>query len=118
HTLLTASLPALLPDNPDPDALAAGARLVEREGLGRAAFLVRIAALGGALDPIGRASFLIGAVIADDVAHLARHPILASPARVWVGGRQPQRSLYAELLRPRIGAPVFEIEGGLAEEAS
>ncbi len=45
HTLLAASLPEALPDDPDPDAAAAGARAVERDGLGRAAFLVRIAAL-------------------------------------------------------------------------
>ncbi|MBX6313698.1 MAG: 2-dehydro-3-deoxygalactonokinase, partial [Isosphaeraceae bacterium] len=45
HTLLAASLPADWPDEPDPEALAAGSRLAERDGLGRAAFLVRIADL-------------------------------------------------------------------------
>ena len=33
HTLLAASLPDHLPDDPDPEALAAGVRLVERDGL-------------------------------------------------------------------------------------
>ena len=36
HTLLAASLPDPLPDEPDPDAVAAGARAVEQQGLGRA----------------------------------------------------------------------------------
>ncbi|MHB1562332.1 MAG: 2-dehydro-3-deoxygalactonokinase, partial [Isosphaeraceae bacterium] len=49
HTILAASLPAGWPEQPDPDAVAAGARAVARHGLGRGAFLVRIAALSGAL---------------------------------------------------------------------
>lgn len=118
HTLLAASLPDGLPDDPDPEAVAAGARLVERSGLGRAAFLVRIAAITESLDAHQRASFLVGAVIADDVAQLVRQPILKAPARIWVGGRQPQRSLYAQGLRAHQQAPVFELEDGLANRAS
>jgi 2-dehydro-3-deoxygalactonokinase len=118
HTLLKASLPETLPEQPDLDAVALGARLAGRDGLGRAAFLVRVAALGETLDPAGRAGFLIGAVIADDAANLARHSIFDGPARVWVGGREPQRSLYAAMLRGRIEPPVLAIEGSLAEDAS
>jgi 2-dehydro-3-deoxygalactonokinase len=119
HTLLAASLPEALPEEPDPEALEAGARLVAREGLGRAAFLVRVAALSGALDPPRRASFWVGAVVADDVAHLARHPILhGRRCEVWVGGRQPQRSLYARWLAPRHGGPVAALDGDHAEGAA
>src|SRR5262249_50876039 len=50
HTLLAASLPADWPDELDPDAAQDGARAAGRHGLGRAAFLVRIAALGRSLD--------------------------------------------------------------------
>ena len=53
HTLVAASLPAALPDELDTDAAAAGARAAVRYGLGRAAFLVRIAALTGTLDEQG-----------------------------------------------------------------
>ena len=119
HTLAAASLPEDLPDEPDPEALLAGARMVAREGLGRAAFLVRIAALSGSLDPPRRAAFWIGAVVADDVAHLARHPILAGrrcPVRV--GGRQPQRSLYAAWLGERHGGPVVALGDEDAGRAS
>lgn len=118
HTLLAASLPPELPDDPDAEAVAAGARLVGRGGLGRAAFLVRIAALGGALDAHGRASFLVGAIVADDAAHLARHAMLVDPEVVWVGGRQPQRGLYARMLGERINAPVRELDHDWAEHAS
>jgi 2-dehydro-3-deoxygalactonokinase len=118
HTLLAASLPPELPDDPEAVAAAAGARLVARGGLGRAAFLVRIAALGGALDAHGRASFLVGAIIADDVAYLARHAMLADPGVVWVGGRQPQRGLYARMLGERLNAPVRELDQDWAEHAS
>ena len=118
HTLLAASLPADLPEDPDPSAVAAGARLVERDGLGRAAFLVRVAALTEALPPRQRAAFWVGAVVADDVAHLARHPILQARPTVWVGGRQPLRDLYTLLLRRRHDGPVRMLDDPIAETAS
>jgi 2-dehydro-3-deoxygalactonokinase len=118
HTLLSASLPETLPDDPDLDAAAAGARAVERDGLGRAAFLVRVAALTQTLDPHERASFWIGATVAADVLCLARHPILAPSRPVWVGGRQPLRSLYAAGLARRHPGPVVPLDNLLAESAS
>jgi 2-dehydro-3-deoxygalactonokinase len=118
HTLLAASLPTELPDDPDPEAVAAGARLVERDGLGRAAFLVRIAALGDALPPRARSAFLLGAVVADDVAHLARHAIFQEGPTVWVGGRQPLRALYSALLARRHDGPVHALDDVIAEQAS
>ena len=118
HTLIASSLPRDLPDEPDRAALDAGARLVTREGLGRAAFLVRIAALAEALGPEERAAFWLGAVVADDVAHLARHRMLDGPIPVRVGGRQPLRSLYARWLGERHAGPVTALEEELAEHAS
>ncbi|MEJ7640031.1 MAG: 2-dehydro-3-deoxygalactonokinase [Singulisphaera sp.] len=107
-----------LPDEPDRAALDAGARLATREGLGRAAFLVRIAALAETLGPEARASFWLGAVVADDVAHLSRHPMLDGPVPVRVGGRQPLRSLYARWLGERHAGPVSALDDDLAERAS
>ena len=118
HTILAASLPEALPDDPDPDAAAAGARAVEREGLGRAAFLVRIAAMTGSLDSRSRASFWIGAAVAADVLGLAHHRILMQGRPVWVGGRQPLRALYAAELARRHGGPVVPLDDPLAESAS
>ena len=95
HTLIAASLPAELPLALDIETAEAGARATQGQGLERAAFLVRVAALLGTMCPEQLASFWVGAVVADDVGHLARHPILARSRPVWVGGREPSRSLYA-----------------------
>jgi 2-dehydro-3-deoxygalactonokinase len=118
HTLIAGSLPETLPNDPDPDALAAGARIVRREGIGRAAFLVRISEILGTYPARQRASFWIGAVIADDVAHLARHPILLSGFPVRVGGRQPQRSIYAALLAEHYAGRVIALDDEEVERAS
>jgi 2-dehydro-3-deoxygalactonokinase len=118
QTLLAGSLPENLPDEPDADAVALGASLAAREGLGRAAFLVRLAHLSGSLDLVGRASFLIGAVIGDDVANLARHPILEGGVPVWVGGREPQRSIYVAALQVVRDGPVSRLDDDVAGLAS
>ncbi len=118
HTLLAASLPAAWPDDLDPEAAAAGARAAERFGLGRAAFLVRIAALSKVLDAGRRAAFWIGAAVAADVMDLAGHPLLESRRAIWVGSRQPLRSLYVASLARRHAGPVVEIDDSLAEASS
>jgi 2-dehydro-3-deoxygalactonokinase len=118
HTLLAASLTSALPDHIDHDAAAAGARAVAGNGLGRAAFLVRIAQLTQNLDVFERASFWIGAVVESDVECLARHSILAPGRPVWVGGRQPLRSLYATWLGRRHSGTVTPVDDALADAAS
>jgi 2-dehydro-3-deoxygalactonokinase len=118
HTLLAASLPENLPDEVDRGAAEAGARAVARDGLGRAAFLVRIAALTRSLRPFERASFWLGAVVQSDVDSLARHSVLAPGRPVWIGGREPLRSLYAALLTERRLGAVTPLGDDLAETAS
>ncbi|HEV3120710.1 MAG TPA: 2-dehydro-3-deoxygalactonokinase, partial [Isosphaeraceae bacterium] len=115
HTLLAASLPREWPEELDPGALAEGARLARREGLGRSAFLVRIAHLAGRFDPAQRAAFLIGAAVADDVSHLTPH--MRGPV-LWIGGRQPLRDLYAAELKATGLGCVEAIDDHLAESAS
>lgn len=118
HTLLAASLPDELPDDLDPDAVASGIRLARRQGLGRAAFAVRLADLAHALDPRQRAAFWIGAAAAADVADLANHPILNDNIPVWIGGSRPRRGLYAMLLARRHSGQVAALEDDLAEQAA
>jgi 2-dehydro-3-deoxygalactonokinase len=118
HTLLAASLPDALPENPDLSSLDAGARLVARDGLGRAAFLVRVAALNGAMSPEERAAFWIGAVVADDAEHLARHAILRRPIPLLVGGSRPLRGLYATAISARHSGAVEALSDDEAELAS
>jgi 2-dehydro-3-deoxygalactonokinase len=90
--------------------LACGVRLARREGLGRVAFLVRVAALTRDWTADQRAAFLIGAVVADDVESLCRHPLLdpTTDAAVAVGGSEPLRSLYAALLAARLARPSLD----------
>ncbi len=88
------------------------------QGLGRAAFLVRVAALLGTMSPEQLASFWVGAVVADDAGHLARHPILARSPPIWTGGREPLRSLYAGWLAGLLEGPVTPLDEELSEAAS
>ena len=118
HTLIAASLPAELPRALDIETAEAGARATQGQGLERAAFLVRVAALLGTMSPEQLASFWVGAVVADDVGHLARHPILARSPPVWVGGREPLRSLYARWLAGLLEGPVTPLDDELSEAAS
>lgn len=112
HTVLAASLPAALPEQLDPDAVDVGARIVEGVGLDRAAFLVRIAALGRDWSAEQRAAFWIGAIVGDDVTRLLAHRFLnASPrARVMVGGESPLGALYGSLLERRYDGAVRRFE--------
>jgi 2-dehydro-3-deoxygalactonokinase len=118
HTLLAASLPACLPESFDLAAVEAGAATAAREGIARAAFLVRIAMLQGTLSPEDRAAFWVGAVVGDDAAHLVRHPVFMPDRPVWVGGRKPLRALYTGFLGRLHRGPVLALDDDLADSAS
>jgi 2-dehydro-3-deoxygalactonokinase len=118
QTLIAASLPPELPDQLDFEAAEAGARAALGHGLGRAAFLVRIAAFAGTLKPEERAGFWIGAVVMDDVRQMSAHPILGDAHPVWVGGREPLRALYARWLARFHSGAVTPLDDELAESAS
>lgn len=118
HTLIAASLPEVLPDDPDAEAFEAGVRLVERDGLGRCAFLVRLAALNGGFDIQRRAAFWVGAVIGEDVVQLVRHPILHQRRPVYVGGTPTLRRLYCQALAVHHDGPVRPLTDEDAERAS
>jgi 2-dehydro-3-deoxygalactonokinase len=118
HTLIAASLPSKLPDQLDPDSAEAGARAVLNQGLERAAFLVRVAALRETMTREERAAFWIGAVVADDVGHLVKHPILAMGRPVFVGGREPLRTWYTRWLGRFHDGPVDALDDNLAEDSS
>ena len=120
HTLITASLPTTWPAELDEDAVEQGRRAASRYGLGRAAFLVRIAALSESLEPAARASFWIGAVLSDDAVFLANHPILSdTPERpVWVGGREPLRGILARFLKDLHRGEVHTLDERTSERAS
>ncbi len=102
HTLIKASLPSEFPDQVDLDVLAQVTPLVQQHGLARTSFLVRLSHVLGDEQPSRRAAFWTAAVVADDVLHLAKQPILNAAPQILVGGREPLRSLYAESLRQRL----------------
>lgn len=117
HTLVSSSLPDRWPDELDDATVATAEKIVSAEGLGRAAFLVRVADLTHALVPEQRAAFLLAAIVAEDVRSLAGH-LGAENRPIWVGGRQPLRDLYTRFLQARLPGPVVPIEDELAEAAS
>jgi len=104
HTLIRASLPPELPEHVDLTVLRQVEPIIAQHGLARAGFLVRLSqVLGQEDDPMKRGAFWTAAVVADDALHLARQAILsAGSAPIWVGGREPLRTLYAEALRTRL----------------
>jgi 2-dehydro-3-deoxygalactonokinase len=118
HTLLRASLPDEPPDAHDPSIIEHAAAIVAREGLGRAAFLVRVATLLNAMSREDRASFLLGAVVADDAENLARNHRLAGNIPLYIGGKQPLRALYADQLARRRSGLVEALDEETCENAS
>lgn len=118
HTLLRASLPEEPPETDDPRVVERAGAIVAREGLGRAAFLVRVAALLNTMNREDRFSFLRGAVVADDVGNLARHPWLSGDLPLHVGGRRTLRALYADQLSRRRSGPVVALDEDTCESAS
>lgn len=108
QTILSASLPKAWPQELDPVSVEAGVRWCREAGVGRAAFLVRIAALTTDWTAEQRAAFLIGAIVAEDVSRLCRHSLLqdSSVRKVVVGGSDPVREVYRTLLRDALDRPV------------
>jgi len=87
-------------------------------GLARAAFLVRMAVLEQAMGAEDRAGFWIGAVVADDVRALARHPILDGAGWIGVGGKEPLRSLYVRALATYTSRHISRLDDALCERCS
>jgi 2-dehydro-3-deoxygalactonokinase len=118
HTVLAASLPAPFCDVPDTRALAEGAHCAREFGLGRAAFLVRLADLTNRWTADDRAGFWLGAIVSDDISHLARGALLSGGDTVWVGGRQPLRALYRDWLEAAYHGRVIALDDDVADSAS
>jgi len=102
NTLLAASVGGGFVDQLDLAALDAGAQATWRSGLSRAVFGARILDVKGLADRHGRASYLLGAVLAADVQALLHSPTLQLRDRdrpVWVAGRASVRDGLVHLLR-------------------
>ena len=99
HTVLAGSLPAELPEHPDSNLVQRGADWARQLGLLGSVFQTRIAQILDGYAPRDCAALLIGMVIGADVADWQRLRLFDSAATVLVGGPEPLRSLYVELLR-------------------
>ncbi len=118
HTLIAASLPEAWPEELDQDALAMGVLAAERLGLGRAGFLVRIAAALDRLGPDERLGFWLGASVAADVDCLLRGGVLKSNGKVWIGGRSSLKTIYHHILCTKIGDKAKALADDVAEESA
>lgn len=100
HTLIAGSVDHRFADTVDPKALLKGAELGARLGVGRSAFLVRLLDLFSDLDRDGRASFLLGAVLADDLSALkSSHSLKVAPeSRIIVAGKAGLRDALMTLI--------------------
>ncbi len=118
HTLIASSLPRVWPDELDHASVRLGMEACKRDGLGRSAFLVRIAALQGGLDLNQRFAFWLGAVVESDVSSLAARIDRTPSKRIWIGGREPLRAIYAERLTEALGASVVPLADEIADRAA
>ncbi|MGA1830922.1 2-dehydro-3-deoxygalactonokinase [Rhizobium wenxiniae] len=117
HTLIAGSVDHRFADTINPEALLKGAELGERLGVGRSAFLVRLLDLFGDLDRDGRASFLLGAVLASDISALkSSHSLKVAPeSRIIVAGKGGLRDALMTLLAadPYFTGPIEAVPDGI-----
>jgi 2-dehydro-3-deoxygalactonokinase len=101
HTVLASGLREGWPATIDEAALIEGARLSRRDGLSRAAFATRVLEVLGDASGAARFSFLLGAVLAQDLsAYVAwRDRPMPKAARLLVCGRPIVQSAYGLLAR-------------------
>ncbi|SCM71213.1 putative 2-dehydro-3-deoxygalactonokinase protein [uncultured Pleomorphomonas sp.] len=99
HTLIAGSVDHGFADEVEPEALLKGAAMGAKLGVARSAFLVRLLDLFGDLDRNGRASFLLGAVLAGDLAALKSGASLKGTAesRIIVAGKAGLRDALVAL---------------------
>ncbi|MFM9883062.1 MAG: 2-dehydro-3-deoxygalactonokinase [Burkholderiales bacterium] len=87
------------PDTLDLTALTAGARLSQNEGVSRAAFSTRVLELFSPLAEGSRFSFLLGAILVQDLLAAQANALLSRERRLVVCGRPLLQSAYAVLAR-------------------
>jgi len=117
HTLIAGSVDHGFAEKVNPDALLKGAELGARLGVGRSAFVVRLLDLFGDLDRDARASFLLGAVLASDLAALkSSHSLKVAPeSRIIVAGKAGLRDALMTLCAadPYFTGPIEAVPDGI-----
>ncbi|TNM61635.1 2-dehydro-3-deoxygalactonokinase [Aliirhizobium smilacinae] len=117
HTLIAGSVDHGFAEKVNSEALLKGAGVGARLGIGRSAFLVRLLDLFGDLDRDGRASFLLGAVLASDLIALKSSNSLnvLPDSRIIVAGKAGLRDALMELIAadPYFTGPIETVPDGI-----
>ena len=119
NTLIANALNKSFAETLEPDALLAGARHGRRVGLGRACFQVRMLDLFAGMSYNQKANFLLGAVLANDIAALDNSDAIPNAARLPLivgGGSIMAKGL--ELLLTADGRKVQLVDEALLRLAS
>lgn len=119
NTLLANALAKSFAESIEPQSLLAGARHGRRVGLGRACFQVRLLDLFAKMTANEKANFLLGAVLADDIAALDNSAAIPSARSLplIIGGGGVMAEGLALLLESE-GRAVCRIENALMRLAS
>jgi 2-dehydro-3-deoxygalactonokinase len=116
HTILRSSLEAGLPERPDPEMWRAGLALARTQGLGRALFLVRVGEQIGGRSKFEMTSFLLGALLSQDLPLL--EDARRGGARVVLYGGGVFPGLLKEALEDEGWSDVALVSGEQAELAA
>jgi 2-dehydro-3-deoxygalactonokinase len=114
HTILKSSTVPLAGLDPDPPAVAAGARAAREHGVGRAAFLVRVGEHLAGIDRARMTAYLIGALATLDLPLLAGGDP-ATPIVLYGHGVFPD--VLAQLPADH-ARPVLRVDGATADLAA
>lgn len=96
QTILASSLPSPMPKAYDMTYVKMGYEAALRQGMSAAVFRVRLSDLFSDESADQRASYLVGAVFAEEIRLIASY---ADGVLVLVGGSDPLRSVFSSLLR-------------------
>ena len=117
RTVLASSIEWPASDPPLWNDLEAGTRFVNRYGLLRGGFAVRLADVLTGMSERRCAWFFVGMVVGSDLLDLVRWPDWSDDLRILVGGRQPLRSAYVRVFRANLDRHAEAIEDSVVAVA-
>ncbi len=109
QSVLAAGLKHGWPDALDVPALTAGAALSQRDGVSRAAFSTRVLELFSPLAEASRFSFLLGAVLVQDLLAAKANALLSRERQLVVCGRPLLQSAYGVLARDLLDLVLVDV---------
>jgi 2-dehydro-3-deoxygalactonokinase len=117
QSVLASGLKQGWPASLDAEAVLAGARLSRKESLGRAAFSTRALELFSPANEAARFSFLVGAVLVQDLTSCMASALWVPGRPLIVCGRPAVQAAYAAIARDVLGIALIETPSALEELA-